>query len=109
MPNVQQSSHHALNFWISEEFRLRKGSMNVISDELRSFFLLGILLESWLQNVCIDHGEIILSFSINGLHLVILIGGHVLEQEFPDSSSILDRDSIPSKLFQFLDIDNFFI
>lgn len=109
VPHIQKSSHHSLNFLVSEQLRFWQCSMHIVTDELWCFFLLCILLQSRLQNVSIDHCKVVFTLSIDGLLLVVLVGGHVLEEQSPDVASVLDRDAIPGKFFEFLNINDFLV
>lgn len=83
--------------------------MDIISDKFGCFFLLCVLLQSGLQNVSIYHGEVVFTFPVNGLGLILFICGHILEKYFPDSCSVLDGYTIPCEFFEFLNIDDFLI
>lgn len=84
---------------MTNQLALRKGTVNVINDELKYFLLLGIAFEGGMLDVCVDHDEIVLALPGQGLLNVFQIGWQVFQHDFPAFASILRWNTVPSQLF----------
>lgn len=71
-----------------EEVAFWKGSHHIVVYEFEYFFLLGVLLQTGVLYVRVDHDKVFFAFAGEGGRLVFAVGGHVLEQEFPDFASV---------------------
>ena len=70
-----------------EEVALGQRPQHVVVDELEDLLLLRVLLETGVLDVGVDHDEVLLALALEGLQLVILVGGHVFEQQLPGRGS----------------------
>ena len=69
---------------MTEEVAFRESPHHVVVDEFEYFFFLGVLLETGVFDVSIDHDKIFRAFASESRDLVLTICGHVLEEKFPN-------------------------
>jgi hypothetical protein len=86
VPDVEQPtiliyvpSHHFLDLFLPKEVAFGEGAQNVVIDEFEYFLLLCILLQAGVFDVCVDHDKVFLPLAFEGVQLVLLVGGHILE------------------------------
>lgn len=71
--------HHFLYFLVSKEIAFWQCAQNIIVDEFEYFLLLGILFQTRVIDIGIDHNEVLLAFADESRYLVLTIGGHIFK------------------------------
>ena len=96
VPNIEKSkiakrvpSHQFLDSFVPEKGAFWQSPDDVVVDEFENFLLLGVLLESRVLDVGVDHDEIVSPFAGERLILVVLVGGHVFEQKPPAGAPVV--------------------
>ena len=82
-------AHHFLYLVVAEEAAVGQGAQDVVVDEFEDLLLLSILLETGVLYVRVHQHEVLLALASESWQLVLLVGRHVLEQQFPGLGAVL--------------------